>query len=193
MPFPHLQDSPRERVAKELATRGAGLEGKKTRFSASLMTHNTQVALFTLALGATFAIGTALVLFYNGVILGAVAFDYIAGGQTAFLLGWLLPHGAVEIPAILIGGQAGLVLGRALIGWGDRTPRHQRVRTVAPDLVTLAGGAGLLLAWAGIVEAFFSQYHEPVVPYAVKIAFGVVELALLYAFLTYRRSEGRRR
>jgi uncharacterized membrane protein SpoIIM required for sporulation len=189
MPFPHLQDSPRERVAKELATRGAGLEGKKTRFSAMLMTHNTQVALFTLALGATFAIGTALVLFYNGVILGAVAFDYVAGGQITFLLGWLLPHGAVEIPAILIGGQAGLVLGHALIGWGDRTPRDQRIRAVAPDLVTLAGGAALLLFWAGIVEAFFSQYHEPVVPYAVKIAFGLIELILLYAFLTFRRRE----
>jgi uncharacterized membrane protein SpoIIM required for sporulation len=188
MPFPHLQDTPRERVAKEMAKGGADLEGNKNRFSAMLMTHNTRVILFTLALGATFAIGTALLLFYNGVILGAVVFDYVAGGQTIFLLGWLLPHGAVEIPAILIGGQTGLVLGHALIGWGDRTPRDQRVRAVAPDLVTLAAGAALLLVWAGIVEAFFSQYHEPVVPFAVKIAFGLIELALLYAYLTSRRA-----
>jgi uncharacterized membrane protein SpoIIM required for sporulation len=150
-----------------------------------LMTHNTRVVLFTLALGATFAIGTALILFYNGVLLGAVAYDYAMGGQTTFLLGWLLPHGAIEIPAILIGGQAGLVLGHALLGWGDRTPRDRRVRVVAPDLVTLAVGAALLLVWAGIVEAFFSQYHEPVVPYAVKIAFGVVEMTLLFAYLRY--------
>jgi uncharacterized membrane protein SpoIIM required for sporulation len=183
MPFPQLMESPSERVAREMADQGKHLEGHKTGFSAMLMTHNTKVVLFTLALGTTLAFGTVLVLFYNGVILGAVAFDYIAGGQAVFLFGWLLPHGAVEIPAILIGGQAGLVLGHALIGWRDRTPRTQRVKAVAPDLVTLAGGAAILLVWAGIVEAFFSQYHEPVVPYAVKIAFGLVEMGLLAAFL----------
>jgi hypothetical protein len=41
----------------------------------------------------------------------------------------------------------------------------------------------LLLVWAGLVEAFLSQYHEPVLPYPVKIAFGMVELILLILFL----------
>ena len=63
-------------------------------------------------------VGTIVMLFYNGVILGAVTVDYIRAGQTKFLAGWLLPHGAVEIPSILIAGQAGLVLALALIGWG---------------------------------------------------------------------------
>jgi len=36
--------------------------------------------------------------------------DYIRAGQTKFLVGWLLPHGSFEIPAILIAGQAGLIL-----------------------------------------------------------------------------------
>ena len=40
-----------------------------------------------------------------------------------------------------------------------------------------------MLTWAGIIEAFFSQYHEPVMPYAVKIGFGVFELTLLVLFL----------
>jgi hypothetical protein len=59
------------------------------------------------------------------------------------------------------------------------------MRAVTPDLVTLAGGAAVMLAWAGIVEAFFSQYHEPVVPYSAKIAFGVLELGLLCSFLAW--------
>ena len=29
------------------------------------------------------------------------------------------------------------------------------------------------MVWAGFVEAFLSQYHEPIIPYAAKIAFGV--------------------
>ncbi len=184
MPFGHLQVSPKERVAKEAADRGRDLAGNKGRFSAQLMTHNTRVSFALIALGMTFGTGTFLALFYNGAILGAVVFDYVSGGETAFLLGWLLPHGAVEIPAIVIAGQAGLVLGHALIGHGSRQTLAERMRAATPDLVTLAGGVALMLVWAGIVEAFFSQYHEPVLPYAVKIAFGLVEGALLAVFLS---------
>lgn len=183
MPFAHLQGSPRDRVAAETAGKGRNLEDGKSRFSAALITNNTRVAFLSFALGMTAGFGTMIVLFYNGAILGAVVFDYAADGQTAFLLGWLLPHGVIEIPALVLAGQAGLVLGYALIGWGTRVPRRRRMREVGPDLVTLAAGVALMLVWAGLVEAFFSQYHEPVVPYSLKIAFGVLEALLLGSYL----------
>jgi uncharacterized membrane protein SpoIIM required for sporulation len=148
-----------------------------------LMTNNIKVSITTLALGITWGIGTLVTLFYNGVILGAVALDYILAGESLFLLGWLLPHGAIEIPAILLAGQAGLVLAGALIGWGESIPMRERLRAVVPDLVTLIGGVALLLVWAGVIESFLSQYHEPVIPYGIKIGFGVIELILLAVFL----------
>ena len=184
MPFEGLQVSPAERVAREQKEQGKQLAGRKGRFSAELMTHNTQVTLTTIALGMTYGLGTVIVLFYNGVILGAVALDYVRGGQAVFLMGWLLPHGVIEIPAILLGGQTGLVIAYALIGWGSRVSRAERLRAAARDATTLAGGAAVMLVWAGFVEAFLSQYHEPVVPYGLKIAFGVVEAVLLTLFLT---------
>jgi uncharacterized membrane protein SpoIIM required for sporulation len=136
------------------------------------------VSIATLALGITFGLGTLCMLFYNGVILGAVAFDYIRAGEGVFLAGWLLPHGSVEIPAILLAGQAGLVLGRTLVGWGDSDNLRARLRKSRPDIVTLIFATGIILIWAGIVEAFFSQYHEPLLPYAVKIAFGAIQLVV---------------
>jgi uncharacterized membrane protein SpoIIM required for sporulation len=152
-------------------------------FSAQLMVNNIGVSIKAMAFGMTWGIGTIILLFYNGIILGLVAVDYMTAGQTAFLLGWLLPHGVIEIPAILIGGQAGLMLGGALIGWGRRETMRARLRAITPDLTTLIFGVALMLVWAGLVESFFSQYHEPVLPYAIKIVFGCIELALLTAFL----------
>ena len=184
MPFSHLQQTPKERVALERADQGKRLDGRKASFSAQLMQNNTRVSILAMGLGMSFGVGTVAVLFYNGVILGAVAFDYVTGGETVFLLGWLLPHGVIEIPAILVAGQAGLLLAHALIGWGSRKTRRERLREIAPDVVTLICGSALFLVWAGIVEAFFSQYHEPVVPYGVKIAFGLVELAALTFYLS---------
>ena len=184
MPFPHLLQDPARRVAEEEKATTDRLAGRKSSFSAFLMTHNTRVSIFTLALGMTWGVGTIIMLFYNGIMLGAVAVDYMRAGQTKFLLGWLLPHGVIEIPAILIAGQAGLMLALALIGWGRRVPLQARLREISRDLVTLIFGVALLLVWAGFVEAFLSQYHEPVMPYSIKIAFGLVELVLLTLFLS---------
>ncbi len=184
MPFSALLGSPGERVKNEESSKGDRLSGHKGTFSAQLMTHNIQVSLLAFALGATWGVGTFVFLFYNGVILGAVAVDYVYAGQTQFLLAWLLPHGVIEIPSILIAGQAGFVLASALIGWGDSSTRRARLRSILPDVLTLAGGFGIMLVWAGIVEAFISQYHYPVLPYNWKIGFGVVELTALTLFLT---------
>jgi len=183
LPFAHLQENPSERVKKEEGVVTDHLKGAKTSFSSFLMTHNTRVAILTLALGMTWGIGTLMMLFYNGVTLGAVAVDYVLAGETPFLLGWLMPHGVIEIPAILLAGQAGIVLAGALIGWGKPISLRMRLRRISKDLATLIFGVALMLVWAGIVEAFFSQYHEPVLPYSIKIAFGAFELIILVLFL----------
>ncbi len=183
MPFPGLMVSPAERVAKEESTKGELLGGRKGTFSAQLMSNNIRVTFLAMAAGITWGAGTLILLFANGVFMGAVMADYVTGGQATFLAGWLLPHGSIEIPAILLGGQAGFILAGALIGWGGRAPRAERFRAVSHDLLAIAGGAAVLLVWAGLVEAFISQYHPPVIPYGLKIAFGACELAALVAFL----------
>ena len=182
LPFDFPHETPLERVQREEQAKKDRLRGQHSTFSAYLMTHNIRVALFTLAFGMTAGIGTVVFLFYNGVLIGAICADYVMAAQTTFLVGWLLPHGSVEIPAILVAGQAGFVLGAALLGWRSRAPLRERLRGISPDLLTLIGGLALMLVWAGVVEAFFSQYHEPVLPYALKITVGVVQLTLLVFF-----------
>lgn len=184
LPFEHGMVNPSERVVREESADDDRMKDQKGYFSSYLMTHNTKVSIFCMALGMTWGVGTVILLFYNGVILGAISLDYILSGETVFLLGWLLPHGAIEIPAVLLASQAGLVLAGALIGWGDRPSSIKiRLRNISVDVVTLISGAAIMLVWAGFIEAFLSQYHEPVIPYEVKIGFGLLELVLLSAFL----------
>lgn len=182
--FAHILQDPAQRVADEEAEAESHLDGHHATFAAQLMANNIGVSIKTLALGMTWGIGTVIMLFYNGAILGLVGADFIAAGQSAFLFGWLLPHGSFEIPAIVIAGQAAFVLARALIGRGDRTPLGARLRAVGRDVATLVGAVAVLLVWAGLVESYFSQHHQPRIPYSLKIAFGVAELAILTTFLT---------
>jgi uncharacterized membrane protein SpoIIM required for sporulation len=181
--FDDLMQSPSERVAQEENVLHDHLKGRKAQGAAWYMTHNAGVAIQTLALGITWGIGTVIMLFSTGIMIGAIAVEYILAGQTAFLVGWLLPHGSVEIPAILLAGQAAFVLAGALIGWGKKVTLRERFRRISSDLVTLIFGVAVLLVWAGAVEAYVSQYHKPALPYSLKIAFGCVELVLLTIFL----------
>jgi hypothetical protein len=88
-------------------------------------------------------------------------------------------------------------LANALIGWGRRDRLTTRFRKISPDLMTIIGGVAVMLVWAGLVEAFFSQYHEPLLPYWLKITFGSIELVVLIVFLSraglkQERAEGQR-
>jgi uncharacterized membrane protein SpoIIM required for sporulation len=184
MPFSNLMQDPVKRVQEEEKSNGDQMRGVKSTFAAELMTHNIKVAILTLALGMSWGFGTIVMLFYNGIMIGAIGVDYVHAGETKFLLGWLMPHGVIEIPAILIAGQAGFMLAMAVIGRGSRLTLPARLRAISQDVVTLMFGVAVLLVWAGFVESFLSQYHEPVIPYDVKIGFGCIELTLIILFLS---------
>ncbi len=182
MPFSNLMQNPKDRVAEAESAKKDTLAGKKSAFASQLVSNNTRVSFLTFSLGITWGVGTVLLLFSNGVFLGATVADYVLSGQTKFLIGWLLPHGSVEIPAILIAGQAGLILAGAVIGWGRPVTFKTRLRLISKDLFTLVGGVCVMLLWAGFVEAFFSQYHEPRISYNLKIIFGSIQLILVVIF-----------
>ena len=183
--FGHLSVTPEERVRQEESRADEvrrRISADAPMFSAELMRHNIKVALLTFSTGMLWGLFTPILLFYNGVILGLVGYDFVAHGQTPFLLGWLLPHGVPELTAIFIAGQAGFVLARAMIGWGTNLHLRERLRAVRDDVATLAGGLAIMLVWAGVIEAFLSQYHGRHL-YPWKIGFGAAELIALIAFL----------
>ncbi len=189
LPADYLRN-PGQRVHEEEKGQSRDLPSAQLEaaFSAQLIQHNIQVALLAAALGVTFGIGTALLLFENGVLLGAVAVHYTQQGFGLFVTAWLLPHGVFEIPSILIAGQAGFYLARLLL----RRREDRNVRQSMREWLVLIAGLAMMLVWAGMMEAFFSQHHAPVLPYGFKVALGVAELALLtvYLLLIGRRDTG---
>jgi uncharacterized membrane protein SpoIIM required for sporulation len=180
LPADYLRN-PGVRVHQEENGQNRHLNSVQTEaaFSAQLITHNIEVSLLAAGLGVTFGIGTALLLFENGLLLGAVAVRYTQRGFELFMTAWLLPHGAFEIPSILIAGQAGFYLARLLLRRREDRDMRQSIR----EWLVLIAGLALMLVWAGLMEAFFSQHHAPVLPYGFKVAVGGAELILLTLYL----------
>jgi hypothetical protein len=59
----------------------------------------------------------------------------------------------------------------------------RNMRESMREWLLLIAGLAMMLVWAGLMEAFFSQHHAPVLPYGFKVAVGAAELALLTIYL----------
>lgn len=186
--FPyHLSQSPSERVAELEAMERAGrgqieTTGEHARFTAELFTHNIRVTIFGFALGLTLGVGTMIVLFYNGCILGSLAYLYYDDAVMTFFIAWVGPHGAIELPCILFGCTAGLMLARAQLNFEHGTT-WQQIRAMRPALIHILVGTATLLVIAGVIEGGFSQVNEPTLPYPLKIAVAVLLFVGLAAYL----------
>jgi uncharacterized membrane protein SpoIIM required for sporulation len=189
IPEAFFTESPRERVARieKEQERIDSIEEALT-FGTSLYTHNIQVSFAAFALGALGVLGGVAILFYNGVILGSVAGLYALDGVSTFFLAWVGPHGALEIPAIVFGGAAGLKAGRALLLPGDRTVGAS-LREAFPAVWRMMVATALILVAAGLIEGSFSQFSGRTIPYPVKIGVAVVLFVGLQVYLFLPRTK----
>lgn len=80
-----------------------------------ITSNNLKVAFLTFVLGFFFTIGTHVLLFYNGVMLGAFQYFFHLKGLliSSFLGIWI--HGAFEISAIVLAGGAGITAGNGFL------------------------------------------------------------------------------
>lgn len=191
IPAQFYTESPRERVERieRSDERIANLE-QAALFSSELFQHNIRVSFLAFSLGALTLAGGAWILFYNGSILGAVAASYLRDGVSLFFVAWVGPHGALELPAIVFGGAAGLRLGRALLLPGALSASAS-ARRAMPTVWRMLLVTALVLVAAGLVEGSFSQMTARSIPYPVKISVAALLFAGLVGWLfAWRREPG---
>lgn len=155
-------------------------------FSSFLFTHNAKIGLFAFALGIGAGVPTGLLVFSNGLSLGAFATLYASRGLFMPLLGWILPHGIPEITAVLLCGSAGLVMARAIVVPG-RYRARDALAIAGRRAAVVAAGAVVLFAIAGLVEGIFRQL---VTNDGIRFAMASVNAVWLFAWLVLA---GRRR
>ncbi len=158
--------------------------GQTVGFAGFLMTHNIGATLMAFALGITLGIGTAWLIFYQGVGTGALAYAfYHAHATRAFATG-ILPHGVLEIPAMLIGGAAGFGLAQAI--WQARPwPRTEELARKGLEMLLLVSGTVPLLVLAGMLEAGVARSADDLISPWAKLGVGGVFglLFLMYTLL----------
>ena len=153
--------------------------------STLLMTNNIQVALKAFALGVSLGLLTIYVLVINGLMLGAFLGIGAYHGRLVDLIAVVIPHGAIEIPAIFVAAGAGLMIGHALVSPGDML-RRDALRIAALRAVKLAVGTVPVFIVAALIEGLLSPQHvglfaanEP------RFVVGILVFALLALYLCF--------
>ncbi len=187
LPAEHLQETPSERVAileqnERDGTRSIGSAGDHSAFTVFLFNNNIRVSILAIALGLTFGVGTVIVLFFNGAMVGSIAAMYAMDGQTTFFIAWVGPHGSIELPCVMFAGAAGFIMASIQMR-RDLGSFRSQMRTMRPQLVDLLIGTSTLLVIAGIIEGGFSQINEPTIPYWFKITVAAALFAMLIVYL----------
>ena len=152
---------------------------RRNLFASFVMTNNIRVAFYAFAWGIMFMAGTAYILVFNGIYIGAIAGFCHANDVALALWSFVSPHGYIELTTIFIAGGAGLKLGYALIAPSHFT-RKRALTDAAGVAIRMLGGCVALLIVAGTIEGFVSPSG---LPNAVKIGFGAVTGILLFTYL----------
>jgi uncharacterized membrane protein SpoIIM required for sporulation len=171
----------REALAETLAGTDGG-EGL-TVFATFLFSHNSGVTIMAFALGFAFGIPTLLLLVYQMAVLGAMMWVFVDAGLGWQFAAWLSIHGTTELFAILLGGAAGLHVGRSMAFPGDRS-----VLAAASDAgrraAQVMAGAVLMLVCAGLLEGYGRQL---IVDPVARAAIGGAMLLLWIAYFVLKR------
>jgi uncharacterized membrane protein SpoIIM required for sporulation len=139
-------------------------------FSTKVLVNNIQVSFLAFVGGIAFCLPTIWLLILNGTNIGAAAGLFHSAGRWPKFYGLILPHGVLELSAIVVAGAAGLSLGWALVAPGEQT----RARALAHEgrrAVTILIGLILAFVVAGIIEGFVTPSGLPT---AMRVGIGVV-------------------
>jgi uncharacterized membrane protein SpoIIM required for sporulation len=153
---------------------GADLElptSERTALASEIFTNNIRVTLLAFAAGLAAGIGTALLLVYNGVLLGVVAGLAISSGNGSVFFQLVTAHGVLELSCIAVAGAAALRMGWTLVEPGRRT-RPQALGAEAREAVKIVLGTAPWLVFAGLIEGLLTPAGTGL-PTVVTVGVGV--------------------
>lgn len=157
------------------------------QFAAGVTFNNIRVSITAFALGIFACVGTAAILVFNGANVGVAAGLFAAVGEQTKFWGLILPHGLLELTAVIVAGGAGLRLGWAVIDPGDRTRVEALTNEGRRSVLVVLGLIGAFVV-AGLIEGFVTGSPLPTAA-RVSVGFAVEAAFLAYVFRFGRSAE----
>ncbi|MEA1784964.1 stage II sporulation protein M [Arenibacter sp. GZD96] len=121
--------------------------------------NNIRVAFLAFAFGVITSIGTAYILFSNGVMLGAFSTFFYTKGVFFEANKQIWLHGTIEISVIIVAGCAGLIMGNSILFPKTYTRRLSFMKGAKDGLKVVVSTIPFFII-AGFIEGFITRYSE---------------------------------
>lgn len=166
-----------------------GITGQSDMFL-MITFNNLRVSLIAFAAGIMVSVGTGILLFSNGIMVGAFLTFFFREGLLAHSLSVIMLHGTIELSAIVIAGGAGLVMGNAILFPGTYS-RFVSFRRGALSGLKIVVGLVPFIVIAGFIESFVTRYTMMPAIFKVAIiaasAFVIIYYFVIYPIILQRR------
>ena len=176
-------DATRETLSETIFDKPSAAD-QLAAFATFLFQHNARIGMLCFVLGAAFGVPVVVLLYYNGLTIGAICAVFAGKDLTLEFLAWLAIHGTTELAAIVLCGGAGFHLAGAMINPGSRT-RLAAIKEKGRAATALVVGAVVMLFVAALLEGLGRQL---ITDTATRLAIGCTMLIL---WLVYFASCGR--
>ncbi|KXB03531.1 hypothetical protein AKJ45_01320 [candidate division MSBL1 archaeon SCGC-AAA261F19] len=173
-------------IKKHTETQRRQMEGRAEEIQTApeligfVLRNNLWVVVQTVGLGVGFGVFPLYVLVINALTIGYI--EATLNLPSVVALSLILPHGAIELPAIIIAIGCGVKLGigatKSLI-----QKKTRPLRKSGKDIADLLPGVFLLLIIAGFIEGLLALVSGPIINY-LKIGFGFLNLSIVLLWLT---------
>ena len=144
--------------------------------------NNVRVSFVQFVGGVLFSFGTIASLFYNGVMVGAFQYFFIAEGLfwQSFLVIWI--HGTLEISAIVIAGCAGLTVGNSILFPGTYSRLQSFILGAKQGLKIVFGLIPFFIV-AGFLESFVTRHTD--MPIVLSAGIILVSFAIILGYFVF--------
>lgn len=148
--------------------------------------NNIRVSFMAFAAGLIFSVGTAWLIFYNGLMVGTF-FTFLAQeDQLENALGIVMLHGTIELTAIVIAGAAGFRMGHSIL-FPKTYSRMDSFKQGARDGLKVVMALIPFFIIAGFIESFITRYSNmPLVLKLLIIGLSVVLIVFYFFIYPYK-------
>lgn len=145
----------------------------------AITVNNIRVSILAFAFGVITSVGSAYILFSNGVMVGAF-FTMFANNEVFWQASKnIMLHGAIELSVIVVAGCAGMVMGNGIL-FPKTFSRRLSFTRAAKDGLKIVVSTFPFFIIAGFIEGFITRYNNMPVWLALVIIGGSFALIIFY-------------
>jgi uncharacterized membrane protein SpoIIM required for sporulation len=146
--------------------------------------NNIRVSFIAFLFGVLTPLGTALILFRNGMMLGAFLAFFFQHTLGLVSLVTVMLHGTIELSAIVLAGGAGILMGRSLMFPGTYPRKHLFVKGAVRGTKIIMGLIPFFIL-AAVIESYITRHYSQMSMLVQLLIIGLSTALIVGYFIIY--------